>query len=123
MTFKINRAPVMTLWAAIVAERLGFDHDEALTLGRAVAGLNAQSKGTKLGIFEPSDKSLRDIRAEQPREASRSLSWIALFRLSQHPMASGHWKKASPPIPAVSRGILRANSVNTLPLQRRQWLS
>jgi hypothetical protein len=41
----INRAPVLTLWAAIVAERLGFTHDEALTLGRAVAGLNAYSKG------------------------------------------------------------------------------
>jgi hypothetical protein len=51
-SFKINRAPVLTLWAAIVAERLGFDHDEALTLGRAVAGLNAQSKGKRLGIFE-----------------------------------------------------------------------
>ena len=37
----INRTPVLTLWAAIVAERLGFNHDEALTLGRAVAGLNA----------------------------------------------------------------------------------
>ncbi len=39
----INRAPVFTLWAAIVAERLGFDKNEALTLGRAVAGLNAYS--------------------------------------------------------------------------------
>jgi hypothetical protein len=29
----INRAPVLTLWAAIVAERLGFDKNEALTLG------------------------------------------------------------------------------------------
>ena len=36
----INRAPVLTLWAAVVAEVLGFDHDEALTLGRKVAGLN-----------------------------------------------------------------------------------
>ena len=26
----INRAPVLTLWAAVVAERLGFKHDEAL---------------------------------------------------------------------------------------------
>ena len=43
--FQINRAPVLTLWAAIVAERLGFDHDEGMTLGRAVAGLNATSKG------------------------------------------------------------------------------
>ncbi len=49
----INRAPVLTLWAAVVAERLGFDREESLTLGRAVAGLNAQSKGRALGIFKP----------------------------------------------------------------------
>ena len=35
-----NRAAVLTLWAAVVAERLGFDRNEALTLGRAVARLN-----------------------------------------------------------------------------------
>jgi hypothetical protein len=35
----------MTLWAGIVAERLGFDHHEALTLGRAVGGLDTYSKG------------------------------------------------------------------------------
>ena len=40
-TIKINRAPVLTPWAAVVAERLGFDRDEALTLGRAVAGYRA----------------------------------------------------------------------------------
>ena len=34
----INRAPVLTLWAAVVAERLGFDRAFALTLGQAVAG-------------------------------------------------------------------------------------
>ncbi len=49
----INRAPVLTLWAAVVAERLGFEWEEALTLGRAVAGLNAQLKGRSLGIFKP----------------------------------------------------------------------
>src|SRR5262249_28569008 len=38
----------------VVAERLGFEHDEALTLGRAVAGLNAQSKGRNLGIYSSS---------------------------------------------------------------------
>lgn len=40
-----------------MAERLGYDRDTALTLGRAVAGLNAQSKGRRLGIFEePKDR-------------------------------------------------------------------
>ena len=51
-TVQVNRAPVMTLWAAVVAERLGHGHEEALSLGRAVAGLNAQSKGRRLGIYE-----------------------------------------------------------------------
>jgi len=48
----INRAPVLTLWAAVVAERLGYDREAALTLGRGLAGLNAQSKGQRLGIYE-----------------------------------------------------------------------
>ena len=52
---QINRAPVLTLWAAVVAERLGFDTPAALTLGRALAGLNAQAKGQHLGIFHPRD--------------------------------------------------------------------
>lgn len=50
---KINRAPVLTLWAAVVAERLGYAREEALTFGKAVAGLNAQAKGRRLGIFKP----------------------------------------------------------------------
>ena len=62
----INRAPVLTLWAAIVAERLGFTHDEALTLGRAVAGLNAYSKGRALGIFKPTPK---DVPAKREAKA------------------------------------------------------
>jgi len=47
----INRAPVLTLWAAVVAERMGYDRDAALTLGKCVAGLNAQTKGRMLGIY------------------------------------------------------------------------
>jgi hypothetical protein len=59
---RVNRAPVMTLWAAVVAKRLGFKWDEALTLGRAVCGLNAHSKGVSLGIFKPTPASLREHR-------------------------------------------------------------
>ncbi len=66
---KVNRAPVMTLWADVVAERLGFDRDEALTLGRAVAGLNAQAKGQRLGIFQPAPESVKRERAQRkPQE-------------------------------------------------------
>jgi len=51
------------LWAAIVAQRLGFTHDDALTLGRAVAGLNAYSQGNALGIFKPTPKEVQAKRA------------------------------------------------------------
>jgi hypothetical protein len=49
----INRAPVLTLWAAVVAEGAGYDAEAALTLGKCVAGLNAQSKARRLGIYGP----------------------------------------------------------------------
>ncbi len=62
MRIAINRAPVLTLWAAVVAERLGFDWNEALTLGRVVAGLNAYAKGKALGIFHPRSKELKERR-------------------------------------------------------------
>ncbi len=52
-TVSINRAPVLSLWATVVAERLGYEPEASLTLGRAVAGLNAQSKGRMLGIYGP----------------------------------------------------------------------
>jgi hypothetical protein len=61
----INRAPVLTLWAIVVADRLGYDHNCALTLGKAVAGLNAQAKGQRLGIFEkPKKRSIKLVRKE-----------------------------------------------------------
>jgi hypothetical protein len=61
-TVTVNRAPVLTLWAAVVAGRLGFDYDEALTLGRAVAGLNAYSKGKALRLYKPHPKTLEEER-------------------------------------------------------------
>ena len=50
MEVSVNRAPVLTLWAAVVAARLGFDWPAALSLGKAMAGLTAQTKGRRLGI-------------------------------------------------------------------------
>jgi hypothetical protein len=67
-TLSINRAPVLTLWAAVVAERLGFDPDEGLSLGRAVAGLNAQSKGRRLGVFQPHEEKLKKARDKEHDE-------------------------------------------------------
>ena len=64
----INRAPVLTLWATTVAERLGFNRDEALSLGKAVAGLNAQSKGRRLGIYKPVPQDIKKARTQKRGE-------------------------------------------------------
>ncbi len=74
---KINRAPVLTLWAAIVAERLGYKKDESLTLGKAVAGLNAQSKGRRLGIYE--EKKDEDTKKEKQKKEPANLQFIELL--------------------------------------------
>ena len=52
----INRAPVLTLWAMIVAQRMGYSEAQALTLGKAVAGYTAQFKGRTLGIYTAKEK-------------------------------------------------------------------
>jgi hypothetical protein len=63
MPLEINRAPVLTLWAAVVAERLGHPADTALTLGRAVAGSAARVKARNIDREER--KADRD--ADPPR--------------------------------------------------------
>jgi hypothetical protein len=71
-TISINRAPVLTLWAA--AQRLGFNED--VTLGKAVAGLSAQAKGRRLGIFEP-----HEVMPTKAREKERGEEfWIEICR-------------------------------------------
>lgn len=74
---KINRAPVLTLWAAVVAERLGYDEETALTLGKAVAGLNAQSKGKKLGIYE--EKTEEEKKEEKKKERQAEVKFIEVL--------------------------------------------
>jgi len=57
----VNRAPELRLWAAVVAEVLGFEHDEALTLGRAVMGLNAYLKEVSLWPFQPILRGVKEL--------------------------------------------------------------
>ncbi|MFC0410098.1 hypothetical protein [Roseomonas elaeocarpi] len=66
-TIKVNRAPVLTLWAAVVAERLGHDRDAAITLGRAVAGSSARVKARAIGITEAAEEA-GDLRDEARRQ-------------------------------------------------------
>ena len=62
----INRAPVLTLWAAVVAERLGFDKDEGLSLGKALAGLTAQTMAAGWG----STSHMRNVQRRNGRKSA-----------------------------------------------------
>jgi hypothetical protein len=58
----------------VVPQRLGFNEGEALSLGKALAGLNAQSKGRRLGIFRPHEE-----KAGKARERKRGVEfWIEI---------------------------------------------
>lgn len=76
-TVKINRAPVMTLWATVVAERMGYQPEEALTLGQAVASMNAYSKGRNLGIYE--EKSEEEEKEEKQREEKENGTFVKVL--------------------------------------------
>ncbi|MBK1660585.1 hypothetical protein [Paracraurococcus ruber] len=56
---RVNRAPVLTLWAAVVAGRLGHPPATAFSLASAVAGTAARAKARRLGLAE--------TRVEEPR--------------------------------------------------------
>lgn len=66
-TVTINRAPVLTLWAAVVAERLGYDREESLTLGQAVAGMNAAAKAKAIGKFHAPQKPAEKAKPKAPK--------------------------------------------------------
>jgi hypothetical protein len=69
---RINRAPVLTLWAAVVAERLGHPPDTALSLASAVAGTAARAKARRLGIAEDREMA-KDQGPAMPTNTARLL--------------------------------------------------
>ena len=91
--FTINRAPVLTLWAAIVAERLGHSKQEALTLGKAVAGLNAQSKGRRIGIY--AEKTEEEKEKEKKEAKAAKLPMVAIMGRSVPVVNTAHGMRAA----------------------------
>ncbi|MEP7367481.1 MAG: hypothetical protein ABI972_29830 [Acidobacteriota bacterium] len=80
-TLRINRAPVLTLWAAVVAERLGMPRETALTAGQALAGLTAHSKGVRLGIYAAPEARPHEPTPPVPKGAGTVHDVVLLGRL------------------------------------------
>jgi len=61
-TITISRGPVLTLWASVVARRLGFERAEALTVGRAVANLGIYGKDVSPLLVTPTPRAIKERR-------------------------------------------------------------
>ena len=75
---RVNRAPVLTLWAAVVAGRLGHPEETALTLGAAVAGTAARAKARRLGLAE--DRPEEDGQRRHGGDAGGERRAVRLLR-------------------------------------------
>lgn len=120
---RVNRAPVLTLWAAIVAERLGHDPDAAITLGRAVAGSSARVKARAIGLEEgKQEEDTREAAARSGRRASPAKTVHLLRR--DVPVAGGKGGLRAldhdhPASPAPARAYVEHAFGEHLPAVRR----
>jgi hypothetical protein len=113
---RVNRAPVLTLWAAVVAERLGHGRETALTLGKAVAGMNAQSKGRRLGIYPQPDEEGKKKRARAPATSVELLGRrVPVMRTARGPRAA---KDGAPESSAAVQRYLESKLGDKLPAVR-----
>ena len=59
---RVSRAPVLTLWASVVAEALGHPPETAISLGSAVAGTAARARARRPGTrAEPGAERLDTV--------------------------------------------------------------
>lgn len=82
----VNRTPVLTLLATVVAERLGHPPDIALTLGGAVCSASARTKARPLGITDEAQEV-----AERRAAAAGSKLGVQRFGSSVARYPSWRW--------------------------------
>lgn len=82
----INRAPVLSLWSFVVARRLGYSHDSALTLAKAVAGMSAFAKAKSLGLAD--DRGALADKLAHAREKKKYVAFMGR-RIPVTPSPSG----------------------------------
>jgi hypothetical protein len=100
----VNRAPVLTLWAAVVAEHLGHPADTASTLGRAVACSAARVKARNIGREERTpDRDADTPRLREERVTAPVLLLGKTIRLL--PNADGELRAADDDQPADPVGV------------------
>jgi len=62
----------------VVARRLGFGEEEALSLAKAFIGLTAQAKAQRLGLSQPRPEFERERIQAEERQNARSIKIVGL---------------------------------------------
>lgn len=97
---RVNPAPVLTLWVAVVAERQGHPPETALSLASAVAGTAARARARPVGPAED--------RAPAPLRAVRLLGReVAVTEIGGTTLAAGPDGEPAPAAP-VQAYLVRA---------------
>ncbi|KAL0576922.1 hypothetical protein V5O48_005068 [Marasmius crinis-equi] len=132
----INRAPLMTIWATVVAERMGFKREEALSIASVYTEMNAISKGVTLGIFEEGkEKGLDasrggtqpyvDFIGRRPLYQTQEEDWRALLKgtpakpSAAYGYISRSFRQTTPYITGSLR--LLANSFTSQEINDKAW--
>jgi hypothetical protein len=116
----VNRAPVLTLWGAVVAETLGYDEETALTLGKAIAGQSAHAKGRRLGVYAETPEEVETRRARA--RAKAGVTWVDFMGRRVPVLRTGKGLRAvreqTPEDPAAVERYLQKKFGDALPAVR-----
>ncbi|KAJ3840584.1 hypothetical protein F5878DRAFT_640285 [Lentinula raphanica] len=132
----VNRAPLMTAWATVVSERLGFQREEALSIASSYTEMNALSKGVSLGIYKDGkQKGLEavkggtqpyvDLMGRRPLFQTQNNHWRALHNgtptepSTAHSYISRSLRQTMPHIMGALR--LLANTYTPEEINRKAW--
>jgi hypothetical protein len=70
---QVNRAPVLALWATVVAEALGHPPDTALTLGRYVTSSSARIRAKSIGMIDEAMEAAERIAQAEALKPDQTL--------------------------------------------------
>jgi hypothetical protein len=112
---RVIRAPILTLWATVVAERFSYLPETALTLGQFVAGSSARAKARRSSISECTAPAAVKDRRRPPPACTRRDARI----LGEHDIRRWHDVDVAPArinASRVTRGMICAPAP-TIPMR------
>lgn len=75
----IESTPVLILWVTVVAERLGYSSEEALTYGRWISSVLEQSKGEAMGVLQKRRDKTSEPKTKRRKKENTDNRHVEVF--------------------------------------------